>query len=228
MITAAQLRAARGLLDWTRTELAKAANISPETVKNIEHGTFRPQETTAEAIIQAFRMHDVEFTENEGVRRRRDKVVTYEGVEGFKRFLDDVYQAAQDPSSAEGGDKPICLSNVDDRFFIKHLNDYSILHAKRVNELKHKVKVRILVKEKAFLKVSGVSYREYRVQPNMEEGNVPFYVYGDKLAVLIFDEEHDPQIVVIASPLVAKAYRSQFEVLWKNAKTLDAKDLLSA
>src|SRR5580704_17675732 len=43
MITAAQLRAARGLLDWTRADLAKAANSSPETVKNIEHGTFKPQ-----------------------------------------------------------------------------------------------------------------------------------------------------------------------------------------
>src|SRR6202012_3205205 len=54
MITAAQLRAARGLLDWTRADLAKAANISPETVKNIEHGTFKPQENTAEAIVKAF------------------------------------------------------------------------------------------------------------------------------------------------------------------------------
>ena len=35
MITAAQLRAARGLLDWTRSDLAKAANVSPETIKNI-------------------------------------------------------------------------------------------------------------------------------------------------------------------------------------------------
>src|SRR5580693_2891148 len=68
MITAAQLRAARGLLDWTRADLAKAANISPETVKNIEHGTFNPQEGTANAIIQAFLIHDVEFIEEEGVR----------------------------------------------------------------------------------------------------------------------------------------------------------------
>jgi hypothetical protein len=33
----AQLRAARGLVDWTRKELASCAAISPETVKNIEH-----------------------------------------------------------------------------------------------------------------------------------------------------------------------------------------------
>src|SRR5271170_5384180 len=74
MITAAQLRAARGLLDWTRADLAKAANISPETVKNIEHGTFRPQEQTAEQIIRAFGAHDVKFTAEEGVRKANKSV----------------------------------------------------------------------------------------------------------------------------------------------------------
>src|ERR1700761_6106596 len=105
MITAAQLRAARGLLDWTRTELAKAANISPETVKNIEHGTFRPQETTAEQIRKAFAAHDVVFTENEGVQIKKDAVIKYDGVEGFKRFMDDVYEEEKKPSARIDGDK---------------------------------------------------------------------------------------------------------------------------
>src|SRR5271154_2814895 len=100
MITAAQLRAARGLLDWTRTDLAKAANISPETVKNIEHGTFRPQEQTADAIIKAFGVFDVEFMENEGVRRRKDTVIKFEGRDGFRQFIDDVYEAAKEPPAA--------------------------------------------------------------------------------------------------------------------------------
>src|ERR1700753_2573440 len=98
MITAAQLRAARGLLDWTRADLAKAANISPETVKNIEHGTFRPQENTAEAIVRAFGTHNVVFTENEGVQLQLDTVTRYEGYEGFKKFIDDVYAAAKNPA----------------------------------------------------------------------------------------------------------------------------------
>src|ERR1700677_765206 len=104
MITAAQLRAARGLLDWTRSDLAKAANISPETIKNIEHGTFRPQENTAEAITRAFAAHDVEFTGHEGVQLRRDSVVRLEGTEGFKRFIDDVYAAAQKAATAANDD----------------------------------------------------------------------------------------------------------------------------
>src|SRR5882757_9483274 len=99
MITAAQLRAARGLLDWTRADLAKAANISPETVKNIEHGTFKPQENTAEAIVQAFAVHSVKFTDNEGVQILHDTVLKFEGFDGFRKFMDDVYEAAKDPSS---------------------------------------------------------------------------------------------------------------------------------
>src|ERR1700733_6155402 len=111
MITAAQLRAARGLLDWTRNELAEAAKVSPETIKNIEHGVFRPQEQTAEAIIRAFAMQHVEFTEDEGVRLRKDSVTRFEGTEGFKKLMDDIYKAACDSSSLEGSPnyKPICV-----------------------------------------------------------------------------------------------------------------------
>src|SRR5277367_6756635 len=114
MITAAQLRAARGLLDWTRADLAKAANISPETVKNIEHGTFRPQENTAEAIVQAFKARDVEFTDNEGVRKASNSITVLDGYEGFKNFMDDLYQTALNADSLNGK-KPICVCNVDNK-----------------------------------------------------------------------------------------------------------------
>ncbi|MDR3424436.1 MAG: helix-turn-helix transcriptional regulator [Alphaproteobacteria bacterium] len=222
MITAAQLRAARGLLDWSRSDLSKASGISPETIKNIEHGTFRPQETTEEAIIRAFAVHGVEFTENDGIRRNQNKVFTYSGIEGFKSFLDDVYQAALRQSTGTNGDKPIFVSNVDDRFFVKHLYDYSVLHAKRMEALQNKIRVKILAKDGVSLEIPDTNYREYRLQTDATEGNVPFYVYGDKLGILIFEENKEPQIVVISSALVAKAYRDMFHVLWRNAKPIKA------
>ncbi len=224
MITAAQLRAARGLLDWTRSDLAKAASISPETIKNIEHGTFRPQETTADAIVRAFGTHGVEFTENEGVKRSQDTVTKYEGVDGFKRFLDDVYQAAKQPFSQNGGDKPIYIGHVDDRYFSMHLGDFFETHIQRMNEISE-LKMRILVHEKPHTlskdEKQGNSYREYRQSSSELAGNVPFYVYADKLGILVFDENKPVQIVVIASTLVSKAYRDQFNVMWKNAKPLE-------
>ncbi len=61
LISPAQMRAARGLMNWGRSELALAADLSPETIKNIEHGVFNPQEQTAFAILQTFSRHGVEF-----------------------------------------------------------------------------------------------------------------------------------------------------------------------
>ena len=61
MITAAQLRAARGLLDWSRSELSKASKVSQETIKNIEHGAYNPQEATLKILFETFSSHGVEF-----------------------------------------------------------------------------------------------------------------------------------------------------------------------
>jgi len=223
MITAAQLRAARGLLDWTRSDLAKAANVSPETIKNIEHGTFRPQETTADAIISAFAANGVEFVGLEGVSLRRDSVARYEGIEGFKRFLDEVYAAAQQPYSADGGDRPLCATSIGDQNFSQHLGDFFISHVRRMNAIKN-FKMRILHREKPTTKVAeeeAGSYREYRLRSKEDNANASFYVYGDKLAILNFEQaENSPQIVVISSALAAKAYREQFDALWRAAAPL--------
>jgi len=219
MITAAQLRAARGLLDWTRSDLAKAANVSPETIKNIEHGTFRPQETTAEAIVRAFSVHGVVFTQDDGVKFDRSNIKQYTGAEDFKRFMDDVYlTAVNDPEAVEGGKNPICVSNVDERLFAERLGaEFTSEHGRRMSELK-KVKVRVLVKEHDLFVVPDMHYVEYRWNASQNSGDVPFYVYGDKFAILMFNHQPSPQIVVITSKLVSSAYREQFEILWTNSK----------
>lgn len=218
MITPAQLRAARGLLDWTRSDLAKAAGLSPETIKNIEHGKFHPQEQTSQSIITAFKGHDIEFTENEGVLRRKSSIIMYEGREGFRKFMDDVYQEASRPESA---DKTICVSNVDDRKFLMNLGDYAQTHIKRMNDIK-KIKIKVLVNLQDFFMAPGADYIEYRGYPLSTAASVPFYVYGDKLAIIMFQESDGPQVAVVKSPLVANAYREQFEILWNSAKTANA------
>ncbi len=221
MVSAAQLRAARGLLDWTRADLARIADVSPETIKNIEHGTFRPQEATTEAILRAFTTHDVVFTENDGVQIRKDAVIKFDGIAGFKKFIDDVFEEEKKPGARLGGDKPVCVSSFDDRQFDKFLGEHYAAHAQRVIALGD-VKVRVLVQEGPYHclpeeKAGTGGFREYRYNPHQAIGNVPFYVYGDKLAIMIFEEGKEPSIVVIANELVAKTYREMFEVLWKAA-----------
>jgi DNA-binding XRE family transcriptional regulator len=131
MITAAQLRAARGLLDWSRSDLSKASKVSQETIKNIEHGVFRPQETTEQAIIRAFAAQGVEFTENDGVRKPVNTIINYEGKEDFKKYADDVYQALlQDPS-----DRTICVLGNSDENFVTALGNYANVHLDRMKKL---------------------------------------------------------------------------------------------
>jgi transcriptional regulator with XRE-family HTH domain len=220
MITAAQLRAARGLLDWSRSDLSKASKVSPETIKNIEHGTFKPQDTTEDAIIHAFAAQGVEFIENEGVILRRDSVSRYQGVDGFKRFLDDVYDAAKQPFSAIDGNKPLYATSIGDEDFPRILGDYFLFHVRRMNDIKN-LKMRLLIREMPTTKLAEEahsSYREYRLRPKGDSANASFYVYGDKLAILNFElVDNSPQILVISSALAAKAYREQFEVAWKAA-----------
>lgn len=60
-IDPAQLRAARGFLGWTRSDLARKTGLSAETIKNTEYGTYLPKEETVKAITAAFAKHGVEM-----------------------------------------------------------------------------------------------------------------------------------------------------------------------
>ena len=70
MLTPAQCRAARGLLDWTQQELADAARIGVATVRLFEGEVAESRQATLAVLRQAFEAAGVEFTNGEqpGVR----------------------------------------------------------------------------------------------------------------------------------------------------------------
>jgi DNA-binding XRE family transcriptional regulator len=213
MITAAQLRAARGLLDWTRTELAKAANISPETVKNIEHGTFRPQETTAEAIRRAFAIHDVIFTEDEGVKKSTNLVTNYEGAEGFKKYVDDLYTNLSKADS----EHLVCVVGIDDKLFAEALGDYVKTHIDRMSKIQG-LRFKALANESVKVFMAD-KYIEYRKLPSIPFA-LPFCVYDNYFEIIVFGKgEGYPKVVSVKSKVIADAYRAQFEALWKLSAT---------
>lgn len=67
--TAAQLRAARSILDWTPPQLAKIAGVSTTTIWRIERGMTGVRHARL-AIIEALRNAGVEFLQDDGVRLR--------------------------------------------------------------------------------------------------------------------------------------------------------------
>lgn len=75
MITAAQIRAARALLNWKQTDLASASGVSEMSVKNLERGQTDPRISTLSAIESAFTSAGIEFI----------NTFNREGVVGLRR-----------------------------------------------------------------------------------------------------------------------------------------------
>ena len=63
MITSAQIRAARGMLNWTRTDLADKSGIGFSSMQRLESSDGIPgaQFKTLEAIKDAFEKAGIEF-----------------------------------------------------------------------------------------------------------------------------------------------------------------------
>lgn len=68
MITPAQIRAARALIQWKQTDLAKASGISEISVKNIERGVTDARASTLVAIELAFNKQGVVFLSSGDIR----------------------------------------------------------------------------------------------------------------------------------------------------------------
>lgn len=68
MISAAQIRAARGLIDWSQATLAEASGLSLPTIKRMESkiGPGRSSAENVSAVIRAFEAGGVEFTAENG------------------------------------------------------------------------------------------------------------------------------------------------------------------
>ncbi|MFH1711108.1 MAG: hypothetical protein ABH840_02235 [Nanoarchaeota archaeon] len=58
----------------------------------------------------------------------------------------------------------------------------------------------------------------YRYAPNIETSPAVTNIYGNKIAILIWTDE--PEGIIIENELAAKAYKSYFDFMWKNAKPL--------
>ncbi len=78
-----QSRAARGLLRWTQSDLAREAGVSTLTVRNFEAEKTSPTRATLDVIQRAFEKAGVEFIAEDnggaGVRLKPPKPRTKKG-----------------------------------------------------------------------------------------------------------------------------------------------------
>lgn len=65
-MTPEQSRAARGLLDWSQTQLAEKANLSESTIRDFEKGRRIPSVNNLAAIRAALEAAGVQFIPENG------------------------------------------------------------------------------------------------------------------------------------------------------------------
>lgn len=206
-----QIRAARGLLDWTVAELGKKVGVGATTISAIETGRSAGSLEVISAIIYAFQSAGVEIADDGGVRPIQSKVSVYRGEDGFRAFFDDVYEVARTHEKPD-----ICITNVNEVDYQRWLGAYDAIHANRMAKLKHS-KFRVLV-QKMDLHLVSTAYCEYRWVPPEQFANVSLYIYGDKTAFIEFSS-NDVFATIVSNKAVTDSMRKMFDLAWNIAST---------
>lgn len=209
ILTPAQCRAARGLLNWSRPELAERCQLSPQTVSKFENETSNAlAPRTNERVVSTFEMAGVVFSPENGLKLGGSVVTVLEGENANAQLLDDIYHSLRD----KGGE--VLLSGLaevdqeDDPEAYKTL----LWHLDRLQ--KAAISERILIAEGDTNFVAPRTW--YRWLPKAYFSDTPYHLYGDKVAMLQWGP---PQtIVLIKNPLFAQTMRGNFNFIWDHAK----------
>ncbi len=76
-LTARHVMGARGFLKMSQEELAAASGVNARTIRDFENGNHQLRDKNQEAILEAFALRGIEFTngDNPGIRLVADKAV---------------------------------------------------------------------------------------------------------------------------------------------------------
>lgn len=207
MITLEQIKAARGLLDWTQGDLAAKSGLSLTAINNLERRIVLPRVATLATIRETFEQNGIEFTEGPGVRLRGEafEFIKFEGADAIDRQTDDVLAHV-----GTGGYIWCCGS--DDRNFEIVAPEAQARYLAHIRA--HQIDERILVPHgnRNFLSPPSA----YRWLPEDSIGNLHWVVYADRVCWILWDRI--PRCIILRSPTLAEGHRRQFLFLWGLAK----------
>jgi len=206
-INARQIKAARALLDWSQEDLANAAGLSIATIRKIEAGSISPRDKTMGSIISALEGKNIEFLSPDGLRLKDNEVTIIEGEDSYVRLMDDVYH------TVKKGSGDVLFLYLDDSLSPESIID-SELRVRKTG-----AKFRILAEE-------GDTYlyyplEEYRWIPKKYFKKNLYIIYGDKVALCIFDghmRTNPKRIVVIENAVLMESMKSMFDFMWENCR----------
>ena len=195
-----QIRAARGIANWTQIELAERAGLSHSAIRDAEDETKKRKTLahTYEKIRAAFEVESIYFTER-GAEKRTSSIYEISGDGWWGKVLDDVYYTLMDKKNAE----LLCMF-IDDS---KSPPDV-VGRIRKIRNLG--IRMRNLVRQgDTFIRGP---IEEYRYVPKRYFLNYVTLIYGDKLAVCA---ENNTKAIITREPQLVETWRNSFEMLWQ-------------
>jgi len=177
-------------------------------ISKIEGGRSAGSLKSIQSIEDGLVIAGIEFGENDSIKRSTAQIQVLKGAEGFLKFYDEVFEEVQ-----KTGIHSIFVSNVDEKQFVQWQGDQLEEHSVRMNALGVQYQILIQHGDTYF---PASDYAEYRWMPKGTFYSVPFYVYGKKVAMLIFGE-NEPRIYILSEPELSKVHKAQFESLWNQS-----------
>ena len=104
--------------------------------------------------------------------------------------------------------------NLSDGKNLPYAEDYAATHMERMGKIKD-LDARVLTVEGDYN--FPASYCEYRWLDKGDADLASFYVYGDYLAMPMYESPHKRELLVIRSKLLAERYCKQFDKFWAGA-----------
>lgn len=210
IITPAQCRAARALLNWSQPELAQRCDIHVQTISNFEKESSTPSKTTLEKILITLSMSGIILMEGDGVKREDKIVTTFEGEDALYRYLDNLYNDLKDKPGSEVLITGLKEATEEE----KELRSFVEMHIKRLIDAG--ITERLLIKEGDKNLIAPKSW--YRTIAPKYFTTTTFQLHGSKLSMQELGSKQ--RIVVIENKAFADAFRCLFNFTWDNAKPM--------
>ncbi len=209
-LSSVQVKMFRAAVSWSQDQLAQECDLSAPTVYGIESG--KPvSRKSAEKIRAVMSAHGYDTTEAGGIEPKQDKIRTFCGVDDFLRFWDDVYM------TLKANPTEIVCCNVDEDLITEIKGEYSDFHLERMDKLSAEKGVTFRCTIKKGDLALPAKYGEYRWSNSF--GDASFYCYGDKLAIMTFNNKV-PHVTLHESKSLADSWRIQFDAMWGQAEVI--------
>lgn len=207
-IQAGQIKAARAMLDWSREDLASATGLSLNTIRNLEMGYISPRGSTTSSIRRAIEEAGPEFIDHDGIRRRKEEIVIYQGPTSCEAFFNDVYQAVK------SGNEEVLCSFPSSQSFLQLFTPAN--SAGSLTEFGKNAIIRCLLPE-IIQPAATNAPAECRLIHKQQAGPVPYFIYGNTHAIALAEGGGEFRFIVFRSAKIARSYRDHFTALWETA-----------